>query len=177
MCLCAEHQCPETIIGEREDDVEILMHIPVMQEMVTIEFSKPPWLLHPARFWKVHAPVNVFVNAIIHRESKGATYSEAPLAHGPRKKRKGGCTDQNQDGAIPPSHWDRFLILLVDEVVGLVGLENLMMHYGVRLKGISEIPHRAVHYIFVECPFKKRCENYADGHACEAPDEKGYHIF
>ena len=169
-CLRAENQGAEQEVGERKDDVEILVHVAVMQEMVAVEFSKPPWFLHAARLREVHAPVDILVEAIIRRESQRTTYNEAPLSDCPGNQRKWDCTDQNKDRAIPPCHRDRLYILLVDNVVGLVCFKNLMVNDCVCLKRVTEIPHRAVHHVFVESPFKERGKNYADCETREAAD-------
>jgi hypothetical protein len=63
----------------------------------------------------------------------------------------------------------------VDEVVGLVRLEYLMVDDGVRLESVAEIPNRTVHHILMQSPFKERGENHTYRETREAPENKSSH--
>jgi hypothetical protein len=43
----------------------------------------------------------------------------------------------------------------VDEVIGMVGLESVVMHDGVRAEGVIKTAEGPVHEIAVQRPFKK----------------------
>ena len=44
----AGHESPEAKVRDGQHDIEILVHIAVMQQVVAIQTAEPPWLLHPA---------------------------------------------------------------------------------------------------------------------------------
>lgn len=61
----ADYQGAKAEIGEGEHDVEVFVHVAVMQQVVAVEEAEPAGFFDPACFWEVHAPVNVFVETII----------------------------------------------------------------------------------------------------------------
>lgn len=63
--LRAHNQGAEAEISEGEDDVEILVHVAVVQEVVAVELAEPLGFLHTPRLRKVHAPVNVLVKSVV----------------------------------------------------------------------------------------------------------------
>jgi hypothetical protein len=60
------------------------------------------------------------------------------------------------------------------EVIGVVGLESLVVDDGVGVKGVSEAADGAVHDVFMEGPFEERIDDDAEGDADERPEEKGH---
>jgi len=80
-CLRAQDQGAKQVVGDRQDDVEILVHVAVVQEVVAVELAEPLWLFHPARLRQVHAPVNVFVKAVVSGKCKNPSGSEPPVSH------------------------------------------------------------------------------------------------
>ena len=63
-----KHQRAEQKISERHYHVEILMHVTMMQEMMTIEAIEDPGLLDVAFLRKVHAPMHILVSPVVDDE-------------------------------------------------------------------------------------------------------------
>ena len=78
-----DHQGAEAKIGEGEHDVEVFVHVAVMEQVMAIEEAEPAGFLDPASFGEVHAPMDVFVEAIISCEGSDGTKVDAPKAGGP----------------------------------------------------------------------------------------------
>ena len=68
---------------------------------------------------------------------------------------------RNQQWAIPPRHRNSVFVLFVEQVIGMISAENAMVDQRVPLERIAKPPHRLVHEIAMEEPFKKRSENSA----------------
>lgn len=83
MGLRSGHESSKANIGNGQDDIEILVHITVMQEVVAIESAEPPRFFDAAGFWQVHAPMDVFVKAIIGRKGDGSAEDKCPLSGHP----------------------------------------------------------------------------------------------
>ena len=75
----AEDLRAEASIGQWKDDVEILVHVAVVQQMVTVQAEKNPGTFNMAAFRKVHAPVHVFVGSVVDRARDSSTHEQAPL--------------------------------------------------------------------------------------------------
>ena len=161
----AQQQGAEDKISEGQHDIEVLVHVAVVEEMVTVELAEPMRLLDTARFWQVHAPMDVFVEAVIKREGGESAKRQTPETRKVGNDRKWNDADHDQNRSVPPSHRNRLLVLFMLEVVGLIRFEDLMMDDSMRVKRIAKLPDRAVHHILVECPFEKGRENDADGEA------------
>ena len=104
-----------------------------------------------------------------------AAEHERPLAGDPGKNRERNRADQDEHRAVPPCHRDGFLVLLVDQVIGLVRLESAVVDDGVGVESVAEFPDRPVHHVFMKGPFEKRGEDDTDGGACEAPEDEKCH--
>jgi hypothetical protein len=168
----AQQQSAEAQIGDGHDDVEIFVHVTVMQKMMAIETIKNPGTFDAARFRQVHAPVHIFISAVVAGESEKRTDHQFPAADAPRKREHRNHAQKNQQWSIPPRHRDGFFIVVVDEVVSVVGFESVVMDDGVRLKSVAEIKKRAVHEITMQRPFKKRGENGGAGKTDRGPKYK-----
>lgn len=79
----------------------------------------------------------------------------APKSGGPADECAGDGENKDECGAVPPSHRNGVFIALLDEVVGMVGLEGLVVDNGMRLERVAEAAQRPVHHIFVEQPLEK----------------------
>ena len=98
---------------------------------------------------------------------------EVPREH--RDGEGGQGTEEDEHGAVPPGHRDGLFVLLLDEVVGVIGLEDLMMHHGVGLEGIAEAADRAMHHKLVDRPFKEGGKNHIRADSGGAPKQKFVH--
>ncbi len=65
MRLCPADECAEAYISQRKHYIEILVHIPMMEKVMTVQFPEEPAFFEAALFWEMHAPVEVFVNTIV----------------------------------------------------------------------------------------------------------------
>jgi hypothetical protein len=65
-----------------------------------------------------------------------------------------------------------FFVRLVDEVIGVVGFEGVVMHDGVRPEGVIKTAEWTVHEIAVQRPLKKRGEHHASGKTNRRPEYK-----
>lgn len=67
----------------------------------------------------------------------------------------------NDYRAVPPGHGDGFFVRFVNEVIGVVVFEDVVMDEGVAFKGVAEKFHkiRFVHEITVQGPFEYRSKN------------------
>ncbi len=155
MGLGAGHECAEAEVGDGKHHVEIFMHVAVMQQMMAIQAAEPPWLFHSAGLWQMHAPVDVFVETIVKGEGAEATDHKSPLTREVGQNQKWNNPYQDEHRPIPPSHRDGFLVLFVDEMIGVICLKSPVMNDCVGLEGVAKISNRAVHDIFVKGPFKK----------------------
>ena len=149
MSLGAGHEGAKADIGERQDHVEVFVHVAVVEQMVSVQAAEPPGFFHPARLGQVHAPMNVFVKAVVRTEGNRSAEQESPLAGQPGEQGEGSSADHDEHRAVPPSHRDGFLVLLMDEVISVVRLEDFVMDHGVSLERVAEFPHRTMHDIFV----------------------------
>jgi ribulose bisphosphate carboxylase small subunit len=59
-------------------------------------------------------------------------------------------------------------------MISVVGLESVMMHDGVCLKGLFPSRERPVHEILVQRPFKKRGENHPATETDRRPKNKRF---
>ena len=66
-------------IGDGQDDVEILVHVAVMQQVVAVEPAEPPGFFDPPRLWQVHAPVDVFVKTVVGGEGDARRRARTPI--------------------------------------------------------------------------------------------------
>ena len=60
--------------------------------------------------------------------------------------------------------------MVMDQMVGVVRLEDLVMDDGVGAKGILEAAKRPVHQKFVNGPLEKRAINDSGGEANDCPE-------
>ena len=111
----------------------------MMQKMVAIEAKEDARAFNMPLFRQVHAPVHVFVSGEIQRTSHGRTTQDTPLMREKiRPNQKWHLTDGDNYRTVPPRHRDGFLVRLMDEMIGVVGLENMMMHQGMAFETDSE---------------------------------------
>jgi hypothetical protein len=168
MNLGTEQQRAENEVGEGENDVEIFVHVAVMEEMVAVEAEINAGAFDVALLGEVHTPVHVFVSAIITSGGDQRANGDGPGADSPRGEEERQNSERDQHGAIPPGHGNGVLVLFINEMISVVGFKSLMMHERVGTKGVIEFSNRAVHEIAVERPFKEGGKNNggekSDGH-------------
>ena len=170
----AEHERAEDEVGEGEDHVEVLVHVAVVEDVVAVEEAEETSFFDAALLGEMHAPVHVFVDAVVGGCGDGTAEGDGPLAADPCDEDEGEGADEDEDGAVPPCHGDGFLVFFVLEVIGVVGLESLVVDDGVGVKCVSEAADGAVHDVFMEGPFEERIDDDAEGDADERPEEKGH---
>ena len=73
------HERPQANVRQWQHYIEIFVHVAVVQEVMAIESPEPPRFFDPACFWQMHAPVNVFVKAIVRGECERTAEEEGPL--------------------------------------------------------------------------------------------------
>lgn len=169
--LGTQQQRAEAEVGEREDDVEVAVHVAVMEEMVAVEAEINSGAFDVALFREVHAPVDVFVGAVIGGTGNQRADDDAPVTAHEAPDEEWNLGEENEDGAVPPGHGNGVLVFFVDEMVGLVGLENLMVNDGVRFEGVIKFADRAMHDETVQRPFKERGVNDGANKTNSAPKQ------
>ena len=81
--LRTEQQRPKAKIREWTDDVEISMHITMMQQMVAIQAKENTRTLNIPLARQMHAPMQIFVRTIINNAGQGRPANNAPLLPDP----------------------------------------------------------------------------------------------
>ena len=120
----------------------------------------------------MHAPMQVFVSAVIGAESyeRAADKSPAFQEHGYDGKRNDA--HRNHRWPVPPRHGDGVFVFLVDQMVGLIGLENLMMNHGVFFKRVGKETDAFVHHEAMQCPFEEGREYRCNYKTDRRPEEE-----
>lgn len=171
----AKKQGPQAQISQGQHDIEILVHVPVMQQVMTVKTEENSRPLDMAPPGEMHAPVHVLVGGIICRHDEGGAAENTPPVGDRGRRQEGQLADGNEHRTIPPSHRNGVLMLLVGQMISMVGLENTVMHEGVPLKRISKPSHWHMHDISVEQPLKERCGGQTKRGANAGPEQKRRH--
>ena len=108
--LGTDHQGAEHEVGKRQNDVEIFVHVTVMQQVVAIEAAEPPWFFYTTSFRQMHAPVDIFVCAVVETQGENGTGVDAPLASEVAGDPERNGENQDQDDTVPPCHGNGFFI-------------------------------------------------------------------
>ena len=110
--------------------------------MVAVKTLEKPRLLNPALLWQVHAPVDVFIHDVITHEQNSGPGCQTPDAGDGTEGDAGDRAEQDQGWAIPPCHWDCHLILFINEVIGVVCLEDLVVDNRMGSEWVAEPAQR-----------------------------------
>ena len=120
----------------------------------------------------MHAPVHVFIGAKISDEGNERADRAIPAVKIPREQEHGNHADRDDRRAVPPRHRNLLFVVFVDDMISVVGFENMVMHDGVRVERVTEIKERAVHEILVQRPFEERGEHDTGGKTDRGPHQK-----
>jgi hypothetical protein len=150
-----QQQRAEKQIGQRQHDVIIFLHVTVVQQMMAVEAKEYSGTLDITFARQMHAPVYVFVSAVITGTGSRSADDEGPMASEPRGDKKRQHADYYEHWAVPPGHWDGVFILFAYEMVAGISLENAMMDERMPLVRIGKLSKRPVHDITVQEPFEK----------------------
>ena len=132
----AEQEGAEQQISKRKDHVEIPVWVAVMQEVVSIEPEEEGSSFDVALCRHMHAPVQIFVGAIIEKCGQKSSADERSSAREARQDYEGHLGAGNQRRTIPPGHGHGLGILRADQVIGEVGFEYFMMDQSVARKWV-----------------------------------------
>src|SRR2546421_7377394 len=99
--------------------------------------------------------MNVFVRAIVSPASEERSQHDRPMPSEPTRDEKWNLAKRDQDGAIPPGHRDRVLVLFIEQMVGMICFESLMVNHRMRLKGVIKLAKGPVHEKPMQRPLKK----------------------
>lgn len=175
--LAAEDQGAHDGVSQRQDDIEIFVHVAVMQNVVAIETEENSGPLDVPVPRLVHAIVQVFVSHEVTNERDRRAPAQRPDACGSRNKQEGEHAKEENDRAVPPSHGDQMrLAIFLAVMIGVVCLESLVMHHGMGLERIVEFANGTVHDILVQCPFKEGGEDNASDGTNGHPEENIFHV-
>jgi len=131
-----------------------------MQKMVAVQTTEKPRAFHVAALGKVHAPMAVFVGAVV--SQKGEAHHDRcpwpPQTGDPREegsKQSRGNEDQNR--AVPPCHRNRPLVLrMTIEMVCVVRLKMSVVYKRMTCKRIAKESEKwPVHKEPVQCPLEE----------------------
>lgn len=142
-------------ISQRQHHVEILVHVAVVQEMMTIQAEIDAGTFDIPFLGQVHAPVHVFVSAVVAAGSHDCAREDRPMTGDPTGDDERNDGQEHEHRAIPPSHGDGLLVLIIDQMVGVIRLEHMMMDDGMRLEGVIKATNHPVHDVAVQSPFKE----------------------
>ena len=95
--------------------------------------------------------------------------------HGCQDER--GLAEQHEHRTVPPGHRDGPFVLFLDEMIRLVGLEDLVMDQGMGLEGIIEGSQWLVHDKPVKGPFEKGRPDNGAGKTKGRPKQESTHDF
>ncbi len=160
--LRTQNQCAEAQIRQRQDDVVIAVHVAVMEQMVAVEPEENSRTFHIAFPRQMHAPMDIFVDAIIRAASESGANDESPMPDEKRYHHKRDGAQRHQSRAVPPSHRNRDFVLLIDEMIGVIGFEDAMVNERVTLERIGEFAQRAMHQKAVQDPLEHGSVNNRD---------------
>ncbi len=150
----ARQQGAKQQIGKRQHDVKILVHVTMVQDVVPVEPEEDAISLHLSIPGNVHAPVQVFIGSIVETNCQERTTKQRDATYEKRERGKRNLGEGDQCGSVPPGHGHSMPVLLPAQVVGLIRLENPVMHHGMPLKGIVKFAQGPVHHITVQDPFE-----------------------
>ena len=71
MNLGAKEERAEHEIGQRQDHVEIFVHVAVMEQVMAVEPEENAGSLHVAPPRQMHAPVHIFISGVIDGAEQG----------------------------------------------------------------------------------------------------------
>ena len=151
----APEKSSETKIGQREHHVEVFVHVTMVQQMMAVEPEENSGAFDVALARQMHAPVQVFVSAVVSRARKHGAAEQTPFAGPNRRDHKWELANSNKRRAIPPSHWDGLFVLLLMEVIGVVRAKNSMVNERMARKRIRELADGPMHQEPMQSPFKK----------------------
>lgn len=125
-----------------------------------------------ATLWQMHAPMHVFVSGIVECAGDAGTTDETPFLgkHSGDDERQLAQSDQNW--TVPPRHRNRFFIVLVDQVIGVISSENPVVNQRVSFERVTKFPNRAVHEEPMQGPFKKGCKYDTEKESEAGPKKK-----
>ncbi len=151
----------EDSISERQYDIEIPAMPMMMEQMMTVEPNKDPAHTgylegQPLRSRQMHAPVPVFVYAIIGREYRHIHDDHRPIPRDEGVDKRRNAEECNEHWSIPPGHWNCFFVLFILKMIGLIRTEDVMMDLGMRFVRIRETEKWSVHDKLMQPPFGKR---------------------
>lgn len=76
--LRPQHQGTQAQVGQGQHDIEIFVHVAVVQQVMVVEAVKDSGHFQPSGFGQVHAPVNALVHGIVGGDGDGSTGDDAP---------------------------------------------------------------------------------------------------
>ena len=129
----------ENDVGQGANDVEVESPMIVMKSMVGIEILKDCGPLDQAAPRAVHAPVKIFVDAVIRRQRGEARPEGGPAAPDLDPPQDQGV-EAHDHGRLPPLEEDEPTMLRILHVVALALREDPVMETDVGLVGLREVP-------------------------------------
>ena len=91
-----------------------------MKQMMTVEPKENSGAFQMPPLRQMHAPMQVFVDAVISRIRKQGPANDSPVAHPKRRPDKRELPKGHKQRPIPPRHRDRMLVLLVDQMIRVI---------------------------------------------------------
>ena len=148
-----EKERAEQRVRDRQNHIEVAVHIPMMQQMMPVEAEEYARAFHCPFFWEMHAPMQVFVRAIVRCAYDADNGDKRQMADEPPNWNCRKRGRQNEYWPIPPRHRNRVHIFRAFQMIWIIRAKNAMVFFCVRLKWIWKAEKRPVHHKPVKWPF------------------------
>ncbi len=132
----------------------------MVDEVVSVETPKYPPHFKPPFFGQVHAPVNVFVGAVIAPEYYVGGSRNPPVVQLNTKPNGGDGSDGSEENRIPPRHGNGPFIFLIFEMITSISLKDMMMYFCVRVVSVIKSEEGSMHHKAMQPPFYEGRKNY-----------------
>ncbi len=139
---------------------------------MAVQPKKNSGAFHGAFARQMHAPVQIFIGAIVGAAGEQGSANDSPAFQQHSRDDEGNNADGDDCRAVPPGHGNRVFVFFVDQVVGLVGLENLVMNHGVLFERIGKETDAFVHHEAMQCPFEEGREYRCNYKTDRRPEEE-----
>ncbi len=152
---------PEHEIREREQDVQVPVHVDVMDAVVLFQELEPARALHEVDLGLVHEIVHALVACVV-RQGRDAEADEerqigqldAHRREPPGQERPRDDVEGDEKRPSPPLEVKRLLLLLLDDVERILEFAELVVDQRVRREAVLGEP-RAVQPVTVERPTRR----------------------
>lgn len=126
------------------------MHVAMMEQVMSIQSEEDTRTFHIPAARQVHAPMDVFVRGVVRGDGQGSTRNDGKQFPSAEECKTHGHRDDQRPNEyerrpIPPGHGDGLLVLVIDEMIGVICLEDIVMDQGMPFEWVAELSERSMH--------------------------------